>query len=428
MKRAWFITLLVVVGSLAAQAQGGWAGVSQCYIGGRWVTVKGNCPAPANGNNQPVDNSAAIAAAEAERQRQEAELQRQEEERRRQEEERQRREAEERKRKQEEFERNKAQALRDMKGISGELGLKGVDSSDSFGLKGLGENSGAGLGLKGANQVSSQPWDADITRPQIKSIARRLDAIQVPPPVPQKEASLSWKRLYLGNKSMADTADHVLDFWELTGTLGESASLGCKIILIAGKTFIAGEDGAYVHLVKQDRVYESALRYLKDPSQAKQFTRLVQAVKEKRPIPASANPEMLKAARAILDPKLGSSGTRIAWDAMLSPEARAAMVRKAALESGAALVSTGTEGLLHDLTQRKELYTAAMRERDEARKMLLHTSDVLYRDQLKKVIGHANAVLDDLYRLQRVVPVVASGAIGDAAGELAEIRAGGEDK
>jgi uncharacterized protein YdaT len=53
---------------------------------------------------------------------------------------------------------------------------------------------------------------------------------------------------------------------------------------------------------------------------------------------------------------------------------------------------------------------------------------VLDRDQLKKVISHTNAVLDDLYRLQRVVPVVASSAIGDAVGELAEIRAGGEDK
>jgi hypothetical protein len=49
MKRAIVIILFVVViGSLAAQAQGGWAGVSQCYINGRWVTVKGNCPATAS--------------------------------------------------------------------------------------------------------------------------------------------------------------------------------------------------------------------------------------------------------------------------------------------------------------------------------------------------------------------------------------------
>ena len=84
---------------------------------------------------------------EAERARQEAERQRQEEELRRQEEERLRREAEERQRRQEEFERNKQQALRDMKGIGGELGLKGLDTGDNFGLKGLGDT-GGGLGLK----------------------------------------------------------------------------------------------------------------------------------------------------------------------------------------------------------------------------------------------------------------------------------------
>jgi hypothetical protein len=430
MKRALLITLFVVViGSLAAQAQGGWAGVSQCYIGGKWVTVKGNCPATGSGSNQPVDNSAAIAAAEAERQRQEAERQRQlelERQRQREIEEQRKRDEEAARQRQLEFDRKKQEALSSMKGIAeGELGLKGAGAGD-LGLKDLGDT-GGGLGLKDIGKPAPPAWDAQITNPQIAKLAKGLDAIQVPPPLPLKEASLSWKKLYLNNESMLDTIDHLLDFWELTGTLGEAASFHCKVILIAGKTFIAGEDGAYVHLVKQEQVYEDALRYLKDPARSRQFARLVQALKEKRPIPASTDADMVRAARAIIDPKLGSSSTRIAWDSMLSPEARAAMVRKASLEIGTELVSTGTQGLLYDLTKRKELYGAARLEREEARKML-KGADALDRDQLKKVIDHANYVLDDLYRLQQVVPTIAGGAVGDATGELAAIYVGGENK
>jgi hypothetical protein len=60
--------------------------------------------------------------------------------------------------------------------------------------------------------------------------------------------------------------------------------------------------------------------------------------------------------------------------------------------------------------------------------MLKGTTDPLDRDQLKKVIDHANYVLDDLYRLQKVVPTVAGGAVGDATGEMAAIYLGGESK
>jgi len=78
---------------------------------------------------------------EAERQRQEAEL-------RRQNEERQRQEAEAAKRRQVEFERNKQEALQNMKGVAGELGLKGLDTGEAFGLKGLDTTGSGGLGFK----------------------------------------------------------------------------------------------------------------------------------------------------------------------------------------------------------------------------------------------------------------------------------------
>ena len=82
---------------------------------------------------------------EAERERQQAERQREEEEFQRQEEERHRREAEDAQRRQEQFERDKQEALQDMGGISGELGLKGEDAGGNYGLKGVGDTANDGL-------------------------------------------------------------------------------------------------------------------------------------------------------------------------------------------------------------------------------------------------------------------------------------------
>jgi hypothetical protein len=108
------------------------------------------------GSSSSYDSGAAAAAAEAERQRQaEAERKRQQDEIRRQEEERQKREAEERQRKQEEFERNKAQALHDLKGTAGELGLKGLDTDSGFGLKDV---SGGTTGLHERSGPADCTW------------------------------------------------------------------------------------------------------------------------------------------------------------------------------------------------------------------------------------------------------------------------------
>ena len=119
-------------------------GRPNCNPGGNW-----GCRG--SGGGQPAyDNSAAIAAAEAERQRQaEIERQRQEAERQRQQEieDQRRRDEEAARQRQLEFDRKKQEALSSMKGIAeGELGLKNTGLSDS-GLKGLGDTGGS-YGLK----------------------------------------------------------------------------------------------------------------------------------------------------------------------------------------------------------------------------------------------------------------------------------------
>jgi hypothetical protein len=196
MKRSLLTALLIglailVVSSLSAEAQNcvpanpytdrsGWVRWCSC-MGGHIEQVSGN-PAcvgahgSGGGNSSSsYDSGAAAAAAEVERQRQaeaEAERKRQEDELRRQEEERQKREAEERRRQQEEFERNKAQALRDLKGTAGELGLKGLDTGDNMGLKGLGGNDSSGLGLKDISNSNSP--SAPLTQEMIRNIPARV--------------------------------------------------------------------------------------------------------------------------------------------------------------------------------------------------------------------------------------------------------------
>ena len=190
-------------------------------------------------------------------------------------------------------------------------------------------------------------WESQIPNPQIAKIMRGLRAIEVPPPLPPEHVALSWRKLSedYGEQALDQGGDVGFLAWDLFGKFGETASLHCKVVLIVGKVFIAGEDGAYVHLVKQDKVFEESLAYLKNPATMRQFAELVRDLKETGETSPSADEKMVRAARAIIDPSLGSSGMRIAWDAMLSPEATAAMVRKACLEVGGELVSTGTEGI-----------------------------------------------------------------------------------
>ena len=112
--------------------------------------------APAGGGGQPAyDNSAAIAAAEAERQRIEAENA---ERRRREAEEQRLRDEEAARQRQANFDRKKQEALSGMKGIAeSEFGLKDDGAS---GLKGLDDSGAVGSGLKDLGDTSGGLRDA----------------------------------------------------------------------------------------------------------------------------------------------------------------------------------------------------------------------------------------------------------------------------
>ncbi|HME58414.1 MAG TPA: hypothetical protein VKF63_08745, partial [Terracidiphilus sp.] len=202
------------------------------------------------------------------------------------------------------FDTIKPDAVGALKGVEGDpAGASRAD--DGLNLKGVDGEPGTG---------SAQPdWMATITDPQVAKIAHHLGSIVPPLPIPKEEVALNWKKVYLNDDRLMNTADWVVAAWETTGVLGAPIKIPCKALLIAGKSFIAQEDSAYLYLVKKDQDYNAALAYLKNPAQAQTFAHLLDDVRQHRELPANADPAMVKAVRAITDPKLGNTAT-VVWD------------------------------------------------------------------------------------------------------------------
>src|SRR5206468_898834 len=88
---------------------------------------------------------------------------------------------------------------------------------------------------------------------------------------------------------------------DIFGKIGNSPLNGTKLIFVVGNTFIAAENGADVYLVKRLETYEKALKWLKDGERRREFTPIVRALREHKPIPENASIEMVRVAQAILD-------------------------------------------------------------------------------------------------------------------------------
>lgn len=263
-------------------------------------------------------------------------------------------------------------------------------------------------------------WDANITDPTVAPIAKRLNRVVPPLPILTEQVNLSWKDIYLAEDRLANTTDLVIAGWEMTGTLSGSLCSPYKIVLIAGKTVIAGEDGAYLHLVKDEENYDAALRFLKNPEQRQTFARLVQDIRENRPLPASANADMVKAARAITDPKLGNSAESIAFDAMLSKEAVSAMFRKVLVEVASQKLSDKFGEVTKDLMNRKAVFDAVRLERQQAMRALAQTTDPDRAAQLKTVIEQANRKSAATYWMDKGAYTVTGFPIGEGTDKISE--------
>lgn len=236
---------------------------------------------------------------------------------------------------------------------------------------------------------------------QIAAIVRSIKNIQVPPPILAEEAAITFGQIAPGDHSSKNIilgAEVGVAVADVFGKIGTSPLIGTKLIFAAGKTFIAAENGADVYLVKQNDTYEKALRYLKDDATRQDFTAIVRTIKEHRPISENASIEMVRAAQAILDPKLGNSGKRIAWDAMLSPEARNAALTQACIELGGEIIGQASEKIVARLmAQRMPAFTEATEYLSKARVALQRVEDPAAHASLKEAIKQANETITKTY-------------------------------
>jgi len=277
--------------------------------------------------------------------------------------------------------------------------------------------------LKSISYTPSTPGPS----PELTRIMRKLNHMQ-PPPIPSAQAQLELRikpddRL---NELLLLAADNFLLLGQATGKLYGTPLGVMTLILAGGKTFIAMEDGADLYLCKQDAVYEKALGYLRNPAAAAKFSKIVHALRNNSPLPQDADPAMVEAAKALVDPRLGNAGWHLASSAMWSPEARAAGLKAGMIETGGYLLGKGTENVAGELLAERDpafRYASASLERAET--ALKTAKDLEYRGMLKNTIAEANRVIAYSYggQLQIVAgaaaPYLAQPAT-DAAGKKLE--------
>jgi hypothetical protein len=296
-------------------------------------------------------------------------------------------------------------------------GLKGVNGASASG--------GGGLGLKGlddAGRADSQAgWVGTITDPQLAPIARRLASVVPPMPIPEKDLP-TVDQFYMNEDRVLKASDYVVAGFQMAGYMGKVSSFEVEAFMIAGKTLIAGQNGAYLYLGKRDAQFAAAAAYLKDPATEQTFAHLVDDVRQNRPIAASADPAMVEAARALNVHHAGSdtegrkANVPIMWDMMTSREALKAMLFRATVEVSGSILSHGMEPgidkLLED-PERKAMYDSLRLERTALRKRMEDPNiDNDLRGQITTLIKESDKRSADCYKVEKARERVANTAIG----------------
>jgi hypothetical protein len=134
--------------------------------------------------------------------------------------------------------------------------------------------------------------------------------------------------------STSPTARRVLQQVEskVESTVG-GAKIPVAIVLITGETIISAANAANLFVIRENKVYERGLIFLKDPQTRSQFAMLVSELRNHNHpgIERNAPTDMLEAARAIVDwgDKSGRNGSQIIWDDVMTPEVRKVWINTA---------------------------------------------------------------------------------------------------
>lgn len=245
--------------------------------------------------------------------------------------------------------------------------LKGTGTQDGLELK-TPSASGGAPELKAAIEAprlkQPSPPARESAPADAAALERKLDKITVPPPLcgdGKDEVSFD----YGNNAADSKLLEHLLTGadWVEEGVeaLGFARSIAIGplevtlpgAVLLGGKVLLAGQEGAEAYLLRKNAATDRALEYLKKEGPGGEFSRLVHALRTKQKVlPGPHTPEMIEAAKAILDRRNAESNSDITTALMLlnTPEARLAMLNKASMEIGgkllaAVLTKKTTEGI-----------------------------------------------------------------------------------
>lgn len=311
-------------------------------------------------------------------------------------------------------EKVKLRAERNLKHLNDLLVQYGLRPGDFFtvatALRNLDPNTPEGESVAGPGSdllgTQRQVVDAQIMELQSELIRLRT---KTPPPIPEADVTLEWTKISAPGKNvdyLYMAADGLILAYDLGGKIGSKAVPAASLILIAGKAFIAGEDVANVYIMRRDRLIDEGLQYLKDPVTARRFAEVLQKMKAGAGTISVSDADMIPAARAILESK---NHTQIVWDAMLSAEARAAMVRKATIDL--AFYYTN-EALTKSLAQRAELFQSNMQNREKMQQLALKAfGNGSIKNNLADIFRFNNENLSLLYKMQ-VAPTKIANYLG----------------
>jgi hypothetical protein len=238
------------------------------------------------------------------------------------------------------------------------------------------------------------------TTPEIAALARGIWRIHVPPPMPPTEVVVKFGEL--GPSETAEKwADGLVEVGLMGGPLvlkfGEGPPLVAHLIM---KSVIADLNAADLYIVRQDELFEKSLHFLADKKTCEEFSRVVQALRQKKPVPTDASQDILQAAQAIIDPKLQNGSVRLAFSAMMSKSALNAAATQALIELGGYAAAKGGGSLT---TRLQQLHDPSFQEAkgflDKAEKILAVTTDPRAQESLRIAIEQANEMIAKSYEL-----------------------------
>jgi hypothetical protein len=255
-------------------------------------------------------------------------------------------------------------------------------------------------------QNYATPVYYSVNNSSVDSAVRRLNKIQVPPPIPPQAAIIGFGQEMDDPESelVFKGVNYGMAVAKAVGELAGKRIPDVTIILIAGRTIIDAENGADVYLVKQNEVYDQALAYLKDPGTRDNFARLITAVRYHRQISENTPVAMLRAAEAIAAAP-DNDTKRVVWNALMSPDARQAALNRLMIESrdfiyGKAVektFETAFSAQLSDLNTRRHDFNEAAEFLKKANVALTKVNDQAARDSLNQGIALANQIMARAY-------------------------------